>query len=923
MLLGILRYIYIALLALCICCLLFSPAFSAEEEPKRILVLNSYFLDYQWTEELMSGVENIFSAAEEDYFLHVEYMDTKRYHDPYYLNVILEQSLQHKLGNKRYDLLLVSDNDAFNFVTRHQGDLFKGMPLVFCGVNHFQPEMISEVDNVTGVAELSSIPETINLALDLHSEAKQIISINNTRNSTDRLLRKRLISFAPILENRVELINWDNLNLGELTARLQQLGPGQIVLLNSSVIYSDEGVLPFNEGVAKLRQVSGAPIYGHWSFALDKGIVGGKLVSAEKQGRLAAQLAIRILNGEEPSSIPVITDDSNEYMFDYNELFRFGIALNSLPEGSVIINMPEPFYHVNKTILWTVLGITIGLALFSVALLRNIASRKRTEKELLYRENFENLISRISTRFVELPPAETDRGIDQALKDLGEFVDADRCYVFIFRHNSVHIDNTHEWCAEQVVPQIGNLQNVLVGDLPWAMAKILNKQVLHVPSVKDLPPEAALEKEHWEEQHVQALVAVPIIVTGEIVGFLGFDEVHMEKQWGEKDITLLQTVGNLIGNALEHQRSEKIQKESERRLSTLMSNLPGMAYRCLNDQHWTMEFVSDGCQSLTGFKSESLIGNKVIPYAEIIHPDDLDQVWQQVQDALWNKHPFQMEYRIRTACGEERWVWEQGIGVFDDKGELVALEGFISDIDERRKAVETLQQSDRMKTEFVKTVAHEFRTPLTAIQGFSELLLTNNQLTRDEQEQSLRYVYERSFLLADLVDDMLDIARIESGAPLSMNMSPCTVKDIFQQVEPYLNTQKQKASLDIRLNKEDTLLNVDKGRMVQVLENLLSNAIKFSGGDSAVLIEGELVGKEYQFSVADRGIGMSPDQKEKIFEKFYRADASDTAAAGVGLGMSIVKHIIEAHGGKIWVESELDRGTTISFTVPLIQENAS
>lgn len=126
-------------------------------------------------------------------------------------------------------------------------------------------------------------------------------------------------------------------------------------------------------------------------------------------------------------------------------------------------------------------------------------------------------------------------------------------------------------------------------------------------------------------------------------------------------------------------------------LVTLLSNLPGMAYRCHNDPDWTMEFVSDMSRA-TGYPPDDLIASRRIAYGKIIHPADRKPVWQQVQDALSQHEPFQLSYRIITNEGEERWVSEQGRGVFDDQGQLTALEGFISDITERRQTDELLRQ---------------------------------------------------------------------------------------------------------------------------------------------------------------------------------------------------------------------------------------
>ena len=126
-------------------------------------------------------------------------------------------------------------------------------------------------------------------------------------------------------------------------------------------------------------------------------------------------------------------------------------------------------------------------------------------------------------------------------------------------------------------------------------------------------------------------------------------------------------------------------RDREREMATLMDNLPGMAYRCRNDQKWTMEFVSDGAEALTGHPAARLVGNHRVAYADLIHPSDREAVWTQVQASLARREPFVLNYRLLTAKGEERWVWEQGQGIFDSGNQLLTLEGFVTDITERKR----------------------------------------------------------------------------------------------------------------------------------------------------------------------------------------------------------------------------------------------
>jgi diguanylate cyclase (GGDEF)-like protein/PAS domain S-box-containing protein len=150
-------------------------------------------------------------------------------------------------------------------------------------------------------------------------------------------------------------------------------------------------------------------------------------------------------------------------------------------------------------------------------------------------------------------------------------------------------------------------------------------------------------------------------------------------------------VTGIAQDITERKRNEQSLQESQRVLSTLMSNLPGMAYRCRHDENWTLEFVSEGALELTGYPPGDLIENRKISFAQLIHPDDLAWVAAEVERAIEQKKPFQMEYRILDAMGGEKWVWEQGCSIYAAEGHLIALEGFITDITERKRTEALVQ----------------------------------------------------------------------------------------------------------------------------------------------------------------------------------------------------------------------------------------
>lgn len=218
---------------------------------------------------------------------------------------------------------------------------------------------------------------------------------------------------------------------------------------------------------------------------------------------------------------------------------------------------------------------------------------------------------------------------------------------------------------------------------------------------------------------------------------------------------------------------------------------------------------------------------------------------------------------------------------------------------------------------FLSTAAHQLRTPLTSIQGFSELLMTRDNIKKEQQKEFLLCINTQSVNLANIINDLLDISRIESGREFTLHKVPCNINEIISEKVKYFQASYPERRLDIVLPKEPVELKVDKDKIEQVLENILDNAVKYSPeGGSICLTAKKISATEIEISIADQGMGMSPDQVEKIFDKFYRADASNAAIPGTGLSMSIVKNYVEAHGGKVWVESKLGKGTMVTFVIP-------
>jgi PAS domain S-box-containing protein len=211
----------------------------------------------------------------------------------------------------------------------------------------------------------------------------------------------------------------------------------------------------------------------------------------------------------------------------------------------------------------------------------DVSEQKRAQEALQHRSDFENLVTAISTRFINLGFDQIDGGIIQALREIGEFTAADRSYVFRFHEDGIRFSCSHEWNAPGIAPQNDDRQDLAVEDWRWSNASILKNRVLHVPRVADLPAEAATEQREFERHGIQSLIAVPMAYQGDVLGFLGFDAVRAEKTWVEQDIALLKIVGEIFINALAHKRDqlllqnayqslEQRVQERTRELSTLL-----------------------------------------------------------------------------------------------------------------------------------------------------------------------------------------------------------------------------------------------------------------------------------------------------------------------------------------------------------------
>jgi len=426
---------------------------------------------------------------------------------------------------------------------------------------------------------------------------------------------------------------------------------------------------------------------------------------------------------------------------------------------------------------------------------RDITERKQSEIELQNRDML--LVASAVASNALLVEEDLDRVMVDALQFLAEAVVADRAYIFEnhLEAGEVLMSQLYEWAKDDVEPQINNpqLQNLPYNPDYTGIYKILSKGKPYKDLVKDLPES---ERGILESQGIISILIVPIIVKGQLWGFVGFDDCHSERIWSKNDTTVLQSAAGSIGGAIIRSRTR-----------------------------------------------EDLV---------------------RARDEL-----------------------ERRIGEVETKN----------------------AEMER----FVYTVSHDLRSPLVTVQGFVGFLREDiSEGDHEKVETDLEMIEDAVSKMDLLLKDTLELSRIGRVVNPPEEVS---FGEIVSESLGRFSEDARSKGIEVLLPESWPAVRVDRLRIVEVLTNLIENSMKYMGDviGPEIGIGWWREGDEIVFFVKDNGIGIEPDQREKVFELFYKLDPS---TEGTGVGLAIVKRIIEVHGGRIWIESEEGMGTTVLFTLP-------
>lgn len=394
-----------------LCAALLLPLVSvAESSSKKVLILNSYHPNFQWSDALVSGVSQGLAGTIPDENILIEYLDARRFADDTTYYSELNRLMHYKYRISKPDVIITNDDFAFNFVTVLSEGLFQGIPVVFTGLNAL-PKHHTKNDNFTGVMEGMDAEGNLRLIMSLYPQLRRLVIVgggsvldlqllNYLRSWSDEYVKREQL-------DSLEFLYWVGESKASLFDKAAKLGKGDAVLFTSMQKFSDGQYFSYPEHLGQLSKLCNAPIFGMYgAMSIGNGLLGGRLNKPVEQGKDAAGMAIAILNGTKPGEIPIIDKLKYECRFDYGQMKRFGISVSRLPEGCIIEDMPDNFIINNRYLLIISIVIVLLLLIVIFVLIVNVRKRRQAEEQL---RKFNILLENtISERTLELETSQSE-----------------------------------------------------------------------------------------------------------------------------------------------------------------------------------------------------------------------------------------------------------------------------------------------------------------------------------------------------------------------------------------------------------------------------------------------------------------------------------------------------------------------------------
>ncbi len=939
-------------------------------------------------------------------------------------------------------LLVPFGAPAIHFLQRHRNKLFPGIPLL---VGSVDKRLLTgtNLENATAAGidlDLPAIIENILQVLPRTSRVEVIAGNSPLEKYWIKQFQREYLRFT----KRIRFSWLNELSFDEIRLRAKSL-PANSAILYALMIVDAAGV-PYEQDRALeiLRRESSAPIFGIFDIQLGLGIVGGPLYPVREEGRTTARLAMRILAGEPPDSIPNVMLKPSAAVYDWRELTRWKIDESRLPRGSVVEFRQPTFWQRYQWPIILVLATCVLEGILIDVLLRERRRRRLAQQNLEERLGFEKLLSELSGTFINLPSDRVEARIVEALGQVATLLKFDIADLTLFSGRGTDARIAFIWRSARV-PEIPS--DLTDKDFPWMAGELLAGRDVCLRTLEMLPPAARTDRETFEKYQVRSAYSVPLTAGGEAIGVLSLNTAWEERemppellkgqrllgeifanalarkaaqeslqaseqnfrrlvettaavpweadietslftyvgpqavellgypleQWHEKEFWAshlhpddkeyaINTRVNLSQNTEEvesayrmiassgktvwihdivrcerengkgaqlrglmldissRKMEEETLRESEERFRTMANTAPVMIWMSGTDKFRT--FFNQSWLDFTGKPMEQEIGKG---WADGLHREDSDRCLDIYSDAFDARREVTMEFRLRRLDGEYRWILDTGIPRVAPDGKFLGYIGCANDITERKRAeLEVVQQRaelahiTRVSTmgELSASLAHELNQPLTAI-------LSNSQAAQRFLSAEPPNINEVREILADIVQDNTRASEVirrmrtlvkKGQLEFSLLDLASMVREIVVLVHSDAVLRNVRVVIDCAADSPP--VRGDKIQLQQVLINLLLNAFEAMKdcptSEREVVVQTAADDGMVDLSVCDRGDGVTSQKFDKIFEPFFT-----TKRDGLGMGLSISRSIIEAHGGRLWAENNLERGATFHVILPV------
>ncbi|MCF8218223.1 MAG: PAS domain S-box protein [Bacteroidales bacterium] len=544
----------------------------------------------------------------------------------------------------------------------------------------------------------------------------------------------------------------------------------------------------------------------------------------------------------------------------------------------------------------------------------DITAQKEAELKLSEESQLRKLLMQLSADFINIPLADLDNAIYEALKKLGQFVGADRVYIFDYDFDHRVTSNTYEWCQEGIESQIDKLQNVSLDLVPdWINSHIQNKPV-YIPDINQMPKNDLYEI--LSSQQIKSLLTIPIMKQDECIGFIGYDFVRDYHSVNEDAQELLKVFSQILVNLYER-------KEKERELNKFKTVADYASYGIgITDIEGKMMYVNHYFASLLGYTPENLQGK----YLNEIHSKEMMSKINSLTEKLKDDHYIaNEEIWVKDRNGNDIPFLMNSIFIKGDKNESSYAATTTIDISKQKekekeliKAKEKAEESDRLKSVFLANFSHEIRTPMNGILGFMGLL-NNPDVTNFERKEFIRFIEESGKRMLETLDNLMEISKIETGN-VKFKYENFDVNTLVDELYASLVPKAEEKNTAFVVKKANAgspaMFFTDREKLHTVLKQLLQNAIKFTD-NGRVYFGYSWQNGNIEFFIRDTGVGIAHDKLKSVFDRFIQADRSlSREYEGLGLGLAISKAYVEKLGGKIDVKSKINEGTHFYFTLP-------